>query len=155
MNARGALIALGSAACCTLMAGTAMASPASGGYGSAGVSPDSHVRTQLPTTTALTLSAVKVVFGHEQTERLTVTVAGPAGVTGDIPTGQVTITSGSAVVTTVALVGGTGTVTLTRAQLHPGIYSLIAGYSGDPANFASASDARTLVVIPPPAIARG
>lgn len=153
MNARGALIALGSAACCTLMAGTAMASPASGGYGSAGVSTDSHVRSQLPTTTALTLSAVKVVFGHEQTERLTVTVTGPDGVADDTPTGQVTITSGSGVVTTVTLAGGSATVTLTATQLHPGIYSLIASYSGDPANNASDSDAHTLAVIPPPVTA--
>jgi Big-like domain-containing protein len=150
MNARGALIALGSAACCTLMAGTAMASPASGSYGSAGVSTDSHVRSQLPTSTALTVSAVKVVFGHEQTERLTVTVTGPDGVSGDTPTGLVTITAGSDVVTTVSLAGGSGTATLTATQLHPGIYSLIANYAGDPANNASASGAQTLVVIPPP-----
>jgi Big-like domain-containing protein len=155
MNARGALIALGSAACCTLMAGTAMASPASGSYGSAGVSTDSHVRSQLPTSTALTVSAARVVFGHEQTERLTVTVAGPAGVAGDIPTGQVTITVGSVVVTTVDLVGGKATVTLTASQLRPGSYGLIASYSGDQANYASASDAQHLAVICAPATANG
>jgi hypothetical protein len=145
MNARGALIALVSAACCTLTAGTAMA----------GVSPDSHVRSQLPTSTVLKLSTVRVVFGHEQTERLAVAVTGPDGETNDIPTGQVTITSGSVTVATVTLAGGSGTVMLTATQLPPGIYRLIASYSGDTANNASDSDAQALVVIPPPAIARG
>lgn len=154
MNPRGALIALVSGACCTLTAGTAMAGPASGSYGSAGVSTDSHVRSQLPTSTALTLSAARVAFGHEQTERLTVTVTGPDGIAGDTPTGQVTITAGSVVVTTVTLVGGSGNVMLTATQLPPGIYRLIASYGGDSANNASASSAQPLAVLPPPATAK-
>jgi hypothetical protein len=109
----------------------------------------------LPTTTALKLSAVRVVFGHEETERLTVAVINSDGVAGDTPTGLVTITAGSVVVTTAALVGGSGTVALTATQLPPGIYGLIASYSGDPANNPSASDAQTLAVIPPPATAGG
>jgi Bacterial Ig-like domain (group 3) len=150
MNARGALIALVSVACCTLTAGTAMAGPAPGGDGSAGVSTDSHVRSQLPTTTALKLSAARVVFGHEETERLAVAVINSDGGAGDTPTGLVTITAGSVVVTTVALAGGSGTVALTATQLPPGIYHLIASYGGDPANNPSASDPQTLAVIPTP-----
>ena len=55
---------------------------------------------------------------------------------------------------TAALVGGSATVMLTASQLGPGIYSLLASYSGDLANYASASDAHALVVIPPPATAK-
>jgi hypothetical protein len=127
-----------------------MATPASGSHGPAAVSSDSHVRSQLPTTTALTLSTVRVAFGHEQTERLTVTVTSTDAVAGDTPTGQVTITAGSVVVTTVALTGGSGTAMLTATQLPPGFYRLIASYGGDLANNASAAGVQTLAVIPPP-----
>jgi hypothetical protein len=101
----------------------------------------------LATSTGLALSATRVPFGHEQAERLTVTVTGPVG---DTPTGQVTITAGAAIIAVVTLAGGSGTVMLSAGQLSPGIYQLTASYGGDLANSPSASGAQALTVLPLP-----
>jgi hypothetical protein len=91
-----------------------------------------------------------VAFGREQTEQLTVTVAGPSGVV-DTPTGQVAITAGSVTVATVNLAGGSGTIMLSATQLPAGIYHLIASYGGDLTNDTSVSGVQTLTVLPRPA----
>jgi hypothetical protein len=95
-------------------------------------------------TTTLGLSAAKVTYGHEQTERLTVRVAarygGPA-------TGIVKITTGKTAVCTIVVKSGTGTCTLAASKLRPGTYHLTANYTGDADATGAISSAQTLTVV--------
>lgn len=93
---------------------------------------------------ALTLSAAKVVFGHEQGERLTVKVSPQRGGT---PTGTVTVRSGSTVICTVSLGGGKGSCTLAAKRLPVGRHSLTAGYAGSVGYSGSTSAAKTVTVV--------
>ncbi len=95
------------------------------------------------TSTALTLSAGTAKYGHEQSEKLAVTVSPQYSGT---PTGKVTIKAGSMVWCTVTLNGGKGGCTLSASQLRPGTYHLVAYYLGDGNFGTSASPARTLTV---------
>jgi Bacterial Ig-like domain (group 3) len=100
-----------------------------------------------PTTTTLTLSAPSVPFGNEQTETLTASVTPAAG---GIPTGNVTVVSGTTSVCTITLAGGTGQCTLTGSQLRPGSYPLTAAYGGDNTDTVSSDTSQTLTVAKEP-----
>jgi hypothetical protein len=98
------------------------------------VGSSSHSKTIIvaaePTTTALTLSTAKVKVGHEQAEKLTVTVK-PA-FTGPAPAGKVTIKVGSTTVCTVTLTSaakGMVGCNLATGKLKPGKYTLTAAYT--------------------------
>jgi hypothetical protein len=90
------------------------------------------------------LSAAKVTYGAEKTERVTVTVA--PQYTG-APAGTVTVKAGTRTVCTVTLASGTGSCTLTAAQLPPGIQHLTATYNGSAGFAPSTSAAKTLTVV--------
>jgi hypothetical protein len=96
-----------------------------------------------PTGTALALSAGTVTFGHEQAEKLTVTVnpryAGPAA-------GAVVVKAGGITICTITLSRGKGTFTFTAKKLRAGTYHLQAFYRGATFYAASSSVKRTLVV---------
>jgi len=76
-------------------------------------------------TVTLKLSAGKVTYGHEKSEKLSVTVT-PAP-----PTGTVTISNGTTTVCSINLSKGKGSCSLSNAQLAAGVYSLVATYAGE------------------------
>jgi hypothetical protein len=80
-----------------------------------------------PTATAMALSAASVVYGREQTERVSVSVD---DVLGTVPTGTVTIKAGDTVACTVPLKGGKGSCTVPAAKFGPGAVHLAAFYGG-------------------------
>ena len=98
----------------------------------------------LPTTATLALSAGTIVYGHEQSEKLNVTVKAVGGAP---PTsGTVVVKAGSAPVCTIALSDGAGSCRPAGSKLKPGTYSLTATY-GPTQNFmSSTSPAKTLKV---------
>jgi hypothetical protein len=96
-----------------------------------------------PTTTSLALSAAVVRSGHEQAERLTVTVKPAFGGTA---AGLVTVKAGSVTICTINLKNGKGACTLSASKLRPGSYRLVARYGGRAPDAASASAGRTLTV---------
>jgi hypothetical protein len=93
--------------------------------------------------TALKLSAAKIKFGHEQAEKLTVSVRGR---TGGTPGGQVTIVAGPTRLCVITLRAAAGTCKLGPKKLRPGSYHLTARYGGSPTYASSRSAARTLTV---------
>jgi hypothetical protein len=100
------------------------------------------------TTTSLVLSEPTIDYGQESFERLSVTVA----TTGTVaPTGTVTITAGSSAACAVTLAPVSaatagGSCSPLPSAFAPGSFQLIATYSGDTANAASASIPVTLAV---------
>ncbi len=96
------------------------------------------------TKTTLSLSATKVTYGHEQSERLTVSVAPQYSGT---PTGKVTIKSGTVTVCTITLASGKGSCTLTATRLTAGTAHLTATYTGSTDFAGSTSAAKTLTVV--------
>ena len=96
-----------------------------------------------PTATTISLSAGKITYGHEQSERITVTVK--ARYSG-IPAGTVTVKAGSAAVCAITLKSGKGSCQLTARKLRRGTYHLGASYAGDQDFLASASAKKTLTV---------
>lgn len=92
---------------------------------------------------ALRLSAAKVTYGKEQTERLSVTVAPEYA---RLPSGRVTIRSGNATVCVIALVTGKGTCTLAARSLSVGAHALVVAYPGS-ADFTSSASARMTVTV--------
>jgi hypothetical protein len=92
----------------------------------------------------LALSAAKVTYGHEGSERLTVKVTGQYAGT---PTAKVTVKSGTTTVCTITLAAGKGSCTLTARKLPVGTRTLTAVYGGN-ADFTGAASARkTLKVV--------
>lgn len=96
-----------------------------------------------PTGTALTLSTPRVKLGHEQAERLTVTVK--PGFSGT-PAGKVTINAGATRICAITLANGQGSCTLAASKLRPGTYTLVATYAGTAAFAGSTSTEKTLTV---------
>ena len=94
------------------------------------------------TTTALSLSAPKVTYGHEQAGQVSVTVTSPGGT----PGGTVTVKSGTTTICTITLASGAGSCTPTAAQLPAGTTQLTATYNGSADFNTSASAAETLAV---------
>jgi hypothetical protein len=97
----------------------------------------------VPTSAALTLSAAAVVYGHEQSEKLSVTVR---AANGEPLGGAVTVKAGSAVVCTITLSGGAGSCRPTASKLKPGTYALVAKYGPTQVYMSSLSPAKTLKV---------
>jgi Bacterial Ig-like domain (group 3) len=89
-------------------------------------------------TTTLRLSAVKVAYGKEQVERVSVVVA--ARYKG-IPTGRVIVRSGAATVCVITLVAGKGSCVLSARSLRIGAHNLVVAYPGCP-DFTSSTSAR-------------
>jgi hypothetical protein len=99
-----------------------------------------------PTTAALALAHTTIKAGHEQTEKLTVTVK--PKFTGPAPAGQVTIKAGSMTLCTITtLKNGTGSCTLSASRLKPGTYTLVTTYTGTSPYASSIAPKRTLLVI--------
>jgi Big-like domain-containing protein len=112
-----------------------------------GLSPLSVVAQQ-PTSTTLSLSSNTIVFGHEDTEDVQVTVSGDPF---NAAQGTTTVLSnGTALApqcTGLSLFNTTSFCTLNASQLQPGTYQLIATFSGS-TNFAgSTSGVTTLTVL--------
>ena len=80
------------------------------------------------TKTALKLSATKVTYGDEQTERLSVTVS--THYPGTTPSGRVTITQSGSSLCLITLSSGKGSCTLSAKRLNAGTYPLVATYQG-------------------------
>ncbi len=96
------------------------------------------VKTDLrSSSTALSLSAPSVAYGHEQAEKLTATVTGSGGT----PTGTVKVTAGITAVCVITLTAGTGSCAVPATRFPPGSVSLTAAYGGDGSFAASASAA--------------
>jgi Bacterial Ig-like domain (group 3) len=96
-----------------------------------------------PTSTRLALSAASVPYGHEQSEKISVTVAPRYGGT---PPGTVRVRAGHVTVCLITLASGAGSCRLTARRLHRGSYRLTAAYEGGPGFLGSVSAVRTLTV---------
>jgi hypothetical protein len=90
----------------------------------------------LPATTTASLSAAKVTYGHEQSEKVLVAVSAKLGV----PGGEVTVKSGSTTVCRATLASGKGSCTVPAAEFNPGTIKVTASYGGA-TGFASSSAA--------------
>src|SRR5439155_23563732 len=98
------------------------------------------------TRTSLPLSAARIRFGHEQTEKLSVRVTPARGGT---PTGKVTITAGSVRLCIITLRGGSGgkgSCKLAASRLRPGTHHLRASYGGSTIYRGSSSARHKLTV---------
>jgi Bacterial Ig-like domain (group 3) len=94
---------------------------------------------------ALTLSAGSVTFGHEQSERVTVTVSPQRS---GKPSGTVTVRTGSTVLCAFALnSAGKGSCPLSAKRLAAGKHSLAANYGGSVGYSGSGSAARVVTVV--------
>ncbi|HEX3824690.1 MAG TPA: Ig-like domain repeat protein [Mycobacteriales bacterium] len=91
-------------------------------------------------TLALTLSHVKLRFGHEQVERLSVTTSGTVLI------GHVTIRAGAKTLCTISLAAGKGSCRLTKDKLRPGKHPLVAHYNGS-ANLTASTSAKKSVTV--------
>jgi Bacterial Ig-like domain (group 3) len=94
--------------------------------------------------TTLALSAARISYGHEQAERLTVTVSPRYAGT---PAGSVTLKAGRTVVCVVKLASGKGSCRLTARELEAASYHLVADYGGSADFGSSVSAAKTLTVL--------
>jgi hypothetical protein len=97
--------------------------------------------------TTLSLSAVKVTYGSERSEKISVKVA--PRYTGT-PGGTVTVKANGATLAVIRLKSGIGSYTLSPKRLAAGAYSLAATYSGSAEFGHSASGKRSLTVASPP-----
>jgi hypothetical protein len=97
------------------------------------------------TSTTLKLSHSSITYGHENHEKLTVSVSHAGSVDA---TGRVTIKARSTTVCTITLRNGSGSCTLKSKKLKKGRYTLTARYSGD-TNYLNSSTRRSLKVASP------
>ena len=97
----------------------------------------------VPTVSAMTLSAASVVYGHEQTSRVSVHVG---DVLNTVPAGTVSIKAGNTVACTIALKAGVGSCTIPAAKFGPGTVHLAAFYGGGISFQTSQSFTHTLTV---------
>ncbi len=149
------LLAAGQGLCAfqqdTLLPGSYKFSAAYGGGGpyKKSKSPSVSLVISETTSTALKLSAAKVTYGSEQSERLTVTITPEvtSAAAGAI-TGTVTITASGRKACSITLSAGKGACTLGARALPAGSYQLVAAYVGTAVFGASASRAASLVVAP-------
>ncbi len=96
------------------------------------------------TTTNLVASPVSVVYGHEQAERLSVSVS--PRFRGAPPTGTVTVKSSTGALCVITLSSGKGSCRLSPKQLEPRTYSLVATYGGS-SNFKSSTSAKKKLTV--------
>jgi hypothetical protein len=99
---------------------------------------------QPSSTTVLELSAAKVTYDHEDTERLSVTVSPEFG--GLSPTGTVRVKRATATLCAMNLSSGKGSCTLSARSLKAGTHRLVATYDGSMTSRSSASPKMTLEV---------
>jgi hypothetical protein len=92
---------------------------------------------------ALARNTATVQFGHEQSERLTITIKPE---TGGTPTGNVTIKAGQRTLATVPLTSGQATWTMPAKKLRPGTYRLTGTYTSSNGYESATTAKRTLVV---------
>jgi Bacterial Ig-like domain (group 3) len=97
--------------------------------------------------TALSLSAAKVQYGSERSERVSVKIAPQSAGT---PGGKVTVKAGGATLAVISLRSGQGSLTLSAKRLTAGSYTLVAIYSGNADFKGSTSAKRSLTVSSPP-----
>jgi len=95
------------------------------------------------TATTLKLSAATVKYGHEQSEKLSVSVHPRTGGTAG---GKVTVIAGATTICVIKLASGKGSCRLTAKKLKPGSYRLTGIYSGDRTYDGSAYPDQTLTV---------
>jgi hypothetical protein len=94
--------------------------------------------------TTLTLSAAKVTYGDEQSERLSVRVSPQYSGT---PGGKVKVNAGSSGVCAITLKSGTGSCSLSASEFGAGADRLTAVYTGNPDFRGSVSATATLTVV--------
>jgi hypothetical protein len=92
---------------------------------------------------ALARSTATVQFGHEQSERLTISVKPE---TGGTPAGDVTIKAGQRTLATVPLTNGQAAWTMPAKILRPGTYRLTGTYTSSNGYDPATTGKRTLVV---------
>lgn len=95
-------------------------------------------------TTALELSTGTVTYGHEQVDRLSVTVSAESA--GATPTGSVTIAEATRVLCRITLAAAKGSCSLSPVDLAPGTYTLVARYGGSSTFGPSSSPSARLTV---------
>jgi hypothetical protein len=93
--------------------------------------------------TTLSLSATKLTDGHEQSERVSVTVAPQYSGT---PGGKVTVKAGTATICTITLAAGKGSCALSASRLGAGSYSFAGSYGGS-TDFGTSSSAKKTVTV--------
>ena len=113
-------------------------------FGTSVSKPAGFTVSKAATKTSLTLSAAKVTYGHEQSEKLSVTVTPKYAGT---PAGKVTIKAGRTAVCVITLKSGKGTCTLTARKLPAGTYTLTAAYPGSTDYAGSAAAKKTLTIV--------
>jgi large repetitive protein len=94
--------------------------------------------------TALALSAPQVIYGDEQVERLSVSVAPQSG--SSTPTGKVTVKESQTILCSITLASGHGSCTLSSTQLPAAPYHLVATYSGNK-KFAKSTSAQEALTV--------
>lgn len=94
-------------------------------------------------TTRLTLSKAVVVYGHENAERLSVTVSPQYHGT---PGGRVTVKAGATTLCVITVRAGAGGCVLTARQLRAGTYPAVASYGGS-ASFKGSASAREFLKV--------
>jgi hypothetical protein len=97
-----------------------------------------------PTATTMTLSAASVVYGHEQSERVSVNVD---DVFGSVPAGTVTVKAGKSVACTIRLKARKGSCTVPSTRFGPGSIGVTAFYGGGISFQTSHSVAQTFTVL--------
>jgi hypothetical protein len=95
------------------------------------------------TSTTLTLAKPEIRYGHEGSEKLTVSVSHVGSV---YATGKVAVKAGSKTICTITLSKGTGSCTLSTKALRTGTYRLAASYGGDGNYLSSGPGTKTLKV---------
>ena len=96
-----------------------------------------------PTATTMALSAASVVYGREQSERVSVNVD---DVFGSVPAGTVTIKAGNTVACTITLKSRKGSCTVPATKFGPGSVRVAAFYGGGISFQTSQSFTQTLTV---------
>jgi Bacterial Ig-like domain (group 3) len=105
---------------------------------------------QATSTTALSLSPATIAYGDEQAEQVSISLSPQyAG----IPTGTVTVSSGSATLCTTTVTSGSGSCTLPAKGLPVGTAQLTASYACSTDFAASTSTPVLLTIITAPAYA--
>ncbi|HXZ83656.1 MAG TPA: Ig-like domain-containing protein [Acidimicrobiales bacterium] len=114
-------------------------------YGAADGSAQTFSVGQAATKTALKLSATKVTYGHEQTERLSVTVS--PQYPGTTPTRTVTVKTSTKTLCVITLSSGKGSCALSAKRLKVGTHHLVATYGGSTNFKGSTSADKTLSIV--------
>jgi hypothetical protein len=94
--------------------------------------------------TAFKLSAAKISYGHEQVERLSVTVSPQFS---GSPTGRVRIGASTTTLCEISLSSAKGSCTLSPKKLKAGTYHLVAFYGGSRNFIGSTSATETISIV--------